>query len=81
MSLDDFISIIRNFKNSDVTQEREVYACIITGLFEEFRFHEYYPDYELNLTGDIFGKIIVNNLIDNKPLTLALNIIITSFKE
>lgn len=49
---------------------------MITGLLDEIRFHENYPDYELNLTGDIFGKIIANELIDNKPLAIALDCIV-----
>lgn len=54
------IEIIRKFKHSNDAQEREVYACMITGLLDEGRFHKLYPPKELYLTGIIFGQIIIN---------------------
>lgn len=54
---------------------------MITGLLDEGRFHKLYPLKELYLTGIIFGQIIINQLIENKPLQVALNIILDSVKQ
>jgi CCR4-NOT transcription complex subunit 1 len=39
-------------------QDKEVYACIITNLYNEYQYHSRYPLEELQMTGTLFGGLI-----------------------
>ena len=51
--------------------EKEIFACIITNLFNEYHHHLKYPIKELMMTGHLVGVIINKKLLDSKPLQMA----------
>lgn len=44
---------------------------MLTGLLEEYRFHEEYPEKELKLTGQLFGEIIRHEIFTGRALGVA----------
>ena len=49
---------LSKYKNSQNPTEKEIFACVISNLFDEYRFHPHYPVKELTITGEFFGIII-----------------------
>ena len=49
---------MKKYKSSKQSVEKEIYACIITSLIDEFNYHEQYPIKEIELTGTLIGTII-----------------------
>lgn len=64
--------MLRRFKNSPNTHEREIFSCMIHNLFDEYRFFHKYPEKELRITGELFGTIIQNQLVSGPSLGIAL---------
>ena len=64
--------MLKQFKNSDKPQEREIFTCMIHNLFDEYRFFHKYPDKELRISGLLFGNIIQHQLVVTTTLGIAL---------
>ena len=39
-------------------RERQLYACMVHNLFDEYRFFNKYPDKELHITALLFGGLV-----------------------
>ena len=55
---------MKAFKESPDVQEQEIYACMLHGLFDEYRFLHRYPPQYLTKIAKLFGAIIKNKLLD-----------------
>ena len=75
------ISTLINFKASTVAREREIFACMIHNLFDEYRFFHKYPEKELKITGTLFGSLIRHQLVSKLSLGLALRYVLESLKK
>lgn len=63
---------MHQWKNFGNLQEKELYACIVTNLFNEYQFHSKYPLKELQMTGALFGGVIDRGLVEGKTLLIGL---------
>ena len=55
--------MLKRFKDSPVKKEKDVFACMLRNLFEEYKFFPQYPEKELNTTAVLFGGIIEQGLV------------------
>jgi CCR4-NOT transcription complex subunit 1 len=39
MDINDAVEMLTKFKNSNNSTEKEIFACMISNLFDEYRFH------------------------------------------
>lgn len=62
--IEELIETMQNFKESQDVKEQEVYACMLHGLFDEYRFLHRYPQQYLTKIAKLFGAIIKNKLLD-----------------
>lgn len=82
MSVEEVVDLLSKFKNSPNPTEKEIFACMIHYLFDEFRFHDDYPMKQLKITGKLYGLIINNRIIDGSPLLdLAINCVKISLER
>ncbi|KAI7904539.1 uncharacterized protein BX663DRAFT_431376 [Cokeromyces recurvatus] len=81
MSVSEMIDKLNQFCISNDLRDRNVFACIIYNLFDEYRFFYKYPDRELTLTSVLFGSLIQNRLLSHEFLDIALNGILESLKN
>lgn len=82
MSVEEIVELLAKFKNSPNPTEKEIFACMIHYLFDEFRFHDDYPMKQLKITGKLYGLIINNKIIDGSPLLdLAINCVKISLER
>lgn len=66
---------MKEFKVSQVAQEREVYACMILNLFDELKFLQQYPQRELSITAELFGQIINEQFLDEVVQNIGIKCI------
>ena len=59
-------------KASAQPRERQVAACMIHNLFDEYRFYAKYPDKELAITATLFGGLVQQGLVTGRWLDLSL---------
>ena len=75
------IEKLKEYKDSNDQKEREIYACMIHCLLDEYRFYHQYPDKQLSTISTLFGQIINNKLIDGVIETIALKYILEGIKK
>ncbi|KAG7086666.1 hypothetical protein E1B28_002606 [Marasmius oreades] len=76
-SIDEVISMLQQYKASDNTRDREILACMLHFLFDEYKFFQSsYPMRELLMTGYLFGSLIQHKLIDYISLGIAIRYIL-----
>ncbi|GIY17902.1 CCR4-NOT transcription complex subunit 1, partial [Caerostris darwini] len=81
LPIEEVLDMLKRFQESPIQREREVCNCMIKNLFEEYRFFPQYPDKELQITGQLFGGIIDQNLVSYLSLGLALRYVLESVKK
>lgn len=62
------IETMNKLKKSNRKKDREVYACIMHNLLDEYNFFHKYPERELQIMGKIFGLIVKEQLIHDIPM-------------
>jgi CCR4-NOT transcription complex subunit 1 len=80
-TIDDLVKKAQDLKTSNGNREQEILACIIINIIDEFRFYSNFPEKELFLTSEIYGKFIVNRLIDGRTHTVFLKAISDSLEK
>lgn len=80
VSIDEAIRMLQSFKDSN-NENHDVFACMLHSLFDEFRFFASYPDKELNITGILFGKLILHQLISHVPLGIAFRYVLEALRK
>lgn len=82
ISIEDLISLLQRFKASENERERQVFACMVHTLFDEYRcFEMYYPPRELAMTAIVFGSLIQHQLIDFIPLGIAIRYVLDALRN
>ena len=82
ISIDQVIDMLRESKSSANSREKEIFACTLHSLFDEYRFFQSsYPARELAMTGYLFGSIIQYHLIDFIPLGIALRYVLDAIRS
>ena len=77
----DTIEKLKEYKDSQEHEKREIYACMIHCLLDEYRFYHQYPEKQLTLVSTLFGQIINHKLIDGVIETIALKYILEGIKK
>ena len=79
--VEETIERLKHLKDSSSQKDREIYACMIHCLLDEYRFYHQYPEKQLNIVSKLFGQIINNKLIDGVIETIALKYILEGIKK
>lgn len=80
MKLDDVIDELKRCQKSDDDRDREVFACALHSLFDEYKFVKAYPAKELTMTGILFGGIIDSRLVKDIPAFVATRYVLDACK-
>ena len=76
-TIDEVITMLQRYKESNNTRDQDLFSCMIHFLFDEYKFFQsYYPARELAMTGYLFGSLIRHSLIDHIPLGIAMRYIL-----
>jgi hypothetical protein len=79
--VEDLVKIMKEFRNSQNSTERETYACMVQNLFDEWKFFPKYPKKELGMTARLFGLIIKEKIIDGVVTDIGLKCIVEGLKR
>jgi hypothetical protein len=69
------------FKKSSIVKEQEIYACMLHGLFDEYRFLHKYPPQFLEKIAKLFGAVIKNKLLDLVLQDIAFKFVSDAFRR
>ena len=81
LSVPDTISLLTRLKTSSEPKEQNVFRCMMSNLFDEYRFFHKYPDRELLVTGEIFGLLISHHLVSNITIGIALRYVLEAIRK
>lgn len=81
LELEDVIENMRGFRDSDDPAKRDLFACMVHGLFEEFTCFGDYPDIPLATTAVLFGGIISRQVISGVTLRVGLGMILEAVRD
>ncbi|KAL8697462.1 MAG: hypothetical protein Q9201_007120 [Fulgogasparrea decipioides] len=81
IELEDVIENMRSFRDSDDLAKRDLFACMVHGLFEEFSCFGDYPDIPLATTAVLFGGIISRRVISGVTLRVGLGMILEAVRD
>ncbi len=76
LTIDEFVRMLLMFKASAMPKLRDVFACMIRNLLDEYRFFSQYPDAELGITGMLFGALIQHKVVDELHLGICLRLVL-----
>jgi len=80
-SLHDFVQNMQKLKKSVDVADMKMLKEMLISLLDESRFHERYPDKELHITANLYGLLIKDEIIEGKPLGLALRCVLAGLKK
>ncbi|KAI4996557.1 hypothetical protein ZWY2020_051477 [Hordeum vulgare] len=72
INIDVMIQMLARFKESPDKREQSIFNCMISNLFEEYKFFTKYPDKQLKLAAVLFGSLIKHQLVAHLGLGIAL---------
>ncbi|XP_075261822.1 CCR4-NOT transcription complex subunit 1-like isoform X2 [Convolutriloba macropyga] len=79
--IEELLELLKTYKTSTVTKEREVFLCIMRNLLEEYQFFNQYPEKELKTTALLFGGVIHEGLMEGEALGVGLHYILETLKN
>jgi CCR4-NOT transcription complex subunit 1 len=71
-SIDDFINQVHRLKNSARNRDTEILSCILINLMNEYRYFKDFPEKELQITADVYGKMIKHRIVDGRSQIIFL---------
>ncbi|KAK9742789.1 hypothetical protein RND81_03G197500 [Saponaria officinalis] len=80
-SMDEMVQMLARFKESSVKREQSIFDCMISNLFEEYRFFPKYPEKQLGLAAILFGCIIKHQLVTHLTLGIALRCVLDALRK
>jgi len=75
------VEMLRTFRASQSARERDVFACMVHNLFDEYRFFPKYPEKELRVTAVLFGRLIDHQLVASVTLGVALRCVLDAVRK
>lgn len=81
VSVDALVTMLKEYKNSTLAREQEVFACMVHNLFDEFRFFFKYPPQELHTTAVLFGQLVQNSLVAQVSLGIAMRYVLEALRH
>jgi len=80
-SIVSVVDMLAAFNQRGGRRERDVFACMVHNLFDEYRFFPKYPDKELRITAVLFGTLIARRLVQGAHLGMALRYILDELRK
>jgi CCR4-NOT transcription complex subunit 1 len=77
----EVVEMLKRFKNSSNDREKKIFLCMVGNLMDEYRFFHKYPDKELRITGELFGNLIKENLLEKHILGTALRNVLEAVQK
>ena len=81
LSISDLTQKMISFKSSSSEREKNLFLCMMTNLLDEARFFSNYKPRILMIMGQIYGAVILNNLVEGQARDLAFKIILEAMKN
>ncbi|CAL4923781.1 unnamed protein product [Urochloa decumbens] len=81
ISIDAMIQMLARFKESKDKREQSIFNCMISNLFEEYKFFPKYPDAQLKLAAVLFGSVIKHQLVAHLALGIALRGVLDALRK
>ncbi|KAH9440897.1 hypothetical protein Pst134EB_029549 [Puccinia striiformis f. sp. tritici] len=81
LSIDHIILILKSMRDSPDLKNHQFLACLLSGLFDEYKFFSTYPSKELNLTASLFGSLIREQLIGYVPLGIGVRYVLDAIRN
>jgi len=81
ISVDAMIQMLTRFKESLDKREQAIFNCMISNLFEEYKFFTKYPDKQLKLAAVLFGSLIKHQLVAHLGLGIALRAVLDALRK
>ncbi|XP_034575639.1 uncharacterized protein [Setaria viridis] len=81
ISIDAMIQMLSRFKESKDKREQSIFNCMISNLFEEYKFFPKYPDAQLKLAAVLFGSVIKHQLVAHLALGIALRGVLDALRK
>lgn len=82
ITIEELVGLLQRTKVSDDARDRQVFACMVHTLFDEYRCFEMdYPPRELAMTAIVFGSLIQYQLIDFIPLGIAIRYVLDALRN
>ncbi|XP_020701272.1 CCR4-NOT transcription complex subunit 1 isoform X2 [Dendrobium catenatum] len=80
-TVEDMVQMLARFKESSERRERKIYECMVSNLFEEYRFFSKYPDRQLKIAAILFGLLIKHQLVNHIELGIALRFVLDALRK
>ncbi|KAJ1296292.1 hypothetical protein BS78_01G288700 [Paspalum vaginatum] len=81
ISIDAMIQMLVRFQESKDKRELSIFNCMISNLFEEYKFFPKYPDTQLKLAAVLFGSVIKHQLVAHLALGIALRGVLDALRK
>ncbi|MBW0484102.1 hypothetical protein O181_023817 [Austropuccinia psidii MF-1] len=81
LSVDHIILILKSMRDSNDVKNHQFLACLLSGLFDEYKFFSTYPSKELNLTASLFGSLIREELVGYVPLGIGVRYVLDAIRN
>jgi len=81
LAIDQALDMLRESKSASSPHDKEIFACMLHSLFDEYKFFHQYPARELAMTGYMFGSIIQLGLLENVPLGIAIRYVLEAIRS
>ncbi|XP_066384368.1 LOW QUALITY PROTEIN: uncharacterized protein [Miscanthus floridulus] len=81
ISVDSMIQMLGRFKESTDKREVSIFNCMISNLFEEYKFFPKYPDKQLKIAAVLFGSLIKHQLVAHLALGIALRGVLDALRK
>ncbi|WVZ55056.1 hypothetical protein U9M48_005770 [Paspalum notatum var. saurae] len=81
ISIDSMIQMLGHFKESSDKREVSIFNCMISNLFEEYKFFPKYPDKQLKIAAVLFGSVIKHQLVAHLALGIALRGVLDALRK
>ncbi|KAF1987219.1 Not1-domain-containing protein [Aulographum hederae CBS 113979] len=81
IKIEAFIQSLRTYKMSEDPLEQDLFACMISGLFDEYSCFGEYPLEALATTAVLFGSIINFDLLSRVALQAALSMVLDAVSQ
>ncbi|KAL9690797.1 hypothetical protein QQ045_011207 [Rhodiola kirilowii] len=81
LTVDAIVQILAGFKESHAERETSIFSCMISNLFEEYRFFPKYPETQLRIAAVLFGSVIKHQLVTHLELGIALRGVLDALRK
>ncbi|KAF2936785.1 hypothetical protein DAI22_03g002600 [Oryza sativa Japonica Group] len=81
ISIAAIVQMLSRFKNSPEKREQLIFKCMISNMFEEYKFLPKYPDKQLKLSALLFGSLIKHRLVTHLELGIALHAVLDALHK